>query len=170
MSNQSYLKATSLMLLTLGLLSSGCESKKGDSSADTADSVKQDSVVAKALPKPISEPLVTAIYTADPSAHVFDGRIYVYPSHDIESNTAQDDEGGHFDMKDYHILSMDSIGGKVTDHGVALDIKDVPWAGRQMWARRGIQKRKVLFVFSGEEQKRCIPDRGCDQHLTRRSV
>jgi beta-xylosidase len=29
---------------------------------------------------------------------------------------------------------MDSVGGIVTDHGVALDIKDVPWAGRQMWA------------------------------------
>ncbi len=30
-----------------------------------------------------SQPLVTSIYTADPSAHVFDGRIYVYPSHDV---------------------------------------------------------------------------------------
>ena len=37
-------------------------------------------------------------------------------------------------MRDYHILSMDSVGGAVTDHGVALDIKNVPWAGRQMWA------------------------------------
>jgi hypothetical protein len=83
---------------------------------------------------PVSEPLITNIYTADPSAHVFNGKIYIYPSHDIESNTAQDDEGGHFDMKDYHVLSLDAIGGKVTDHGVALDIKDVPWAGRQMWA------------------------------------
>jgi hypothetical protein len=29
---------------------------------------------------------------------------------------------------------MDSIGGPVTDHGVALDIKDIPWAGKQLWA------------------------------------
>lgn len=27
------------------------------------------------------EPLVTHIYTADPSAHVFEGKIYIYPSH-----------------------------------------------------------------------------------------
>ena len=26
--------------------------------------------------------LVTNIYTADPSAHVFNGKIYIYPSHD----------------------------------------------------------------------------------------
>lgn len=90
--------------------------------------------VAQTQRTPVSEPLITNIYTADPSAHVFNGKIYIYPSHDIESNTAQDDEGGHFDMKDYHVLSLDDIGGKVTDHGVALDIKDVPWAGRQMWA------------------------------------
>ena len=31
----------------------------------------------------INEPLVSEIFTADPSAHVFNGKIYVYPSHDI---------------------------------------------------------------------------------------
>jgi hypothetical protein len=84
--------------------------------------------------KPISEPLITTIYTADPSAHVFEGKIYIYPSHDIESGVKEDDSGAHFDMKDYHVLSMESVGGKVTDHGVALDIKNIPWAGRQLWA------------------------------------
>ena len=82
----------------------------------------------------ISQPLVTHIYTADPSAHVFNGRIYVYPSHDTATGTTEDDNGGHFNMMDYHILSMDSVGGKVTDHGVALDIKNIGWAGRQLWA------------------------------------
>ena len=33
----------------------------------------------------ISAPLIRHVYTADPSAHVFEGRIYLYPSHDIES-------------------------------------------------------------------------------------
>ncbi len=82
----------------------------------------------------LSQPLVSHIYTADPSAHVFNNRIYIYPSHDTATGTKEDDLGGHFDMRDYHVLSMDSIGGPVTDHGVALDIKNVPWAGRQMWA------------------------------------
>ena len=82
----------------------------------------------------LSQPLVSHIYTADPSAHVFNGRIYIYPSHDTATGTKEDDLGSHFDMRDYRILSMNSVGGPVTDHGVALDIKDVPWAGRQMWA------------------------------------
>lgn len=89
---------------------------------------------AEKKPVPISEPLVKHIYTADPSAHVFDGKIYIYPSHDIEAGVKETDQGDHFDMRDYHILSMDNIGGEVKDNGVAIDIKDIPWAGRQLWA------------------------------------
>lgn len=83
---------------------------------------------------PISDPLVTHIYTADPSAHVFEGKLYIYPSHDYEAGIPANDLGDHFGMKDYHILSMEAVGGKVTDHGVALEVKDIPWAGRQLWA------------------------------------
>ncbi|MBL7818362.1 MAG: glycoside hydrolase family 43 protein [Saprospiraceae bacterium] len=97
--------------------------------------------------KPKNQPLVSHIYTADPSAHVFNGRIYIYPSHDIDAGTKEDDEGGHFDMKDYHVLSMDKVGGKVTDHGVALDIKDVPWAGRQMWAPDAVWKNGTFYLY-----------------------
>jgi GH43 family beta-xylosidase len=97
--------------------------------------------------EPISQPLVTHIYTADPSAHVFDGKIYIYPSHDIESGIPENDNGDHFDMRDFHILSMDSINGKVTDHGVALDKKDIPWAGRQLWAPDAAYKNGTYYLF-----------------------
>ena len=46
-------------------------------------------------------------YMADPSANVFNGKIYVYPSHDRESGECFDDDGGHFQMLDYHVLSID---------------------------------------------------------------
>lgn len=118
------------------------------------------SVAASAQPgtdkKPISQPLVSAIYTADPSAHIFGGKIYIYPSHDIESGTAEDDEGGHFDMKNYHILSMDKIGGKVTDNGVALDIKDIPWAGRQLWAPDATFKNGTYYLYFPVKDKQDI--------------
>lgn len=106
--------------------------------------------------KPISKPLVSHIYTADPSAHVFNGKIYIYPSHDIESGVPQDDEGGHFDMKDYHILSMDKIGGKVTDHGVALDIKNIPWAGRQLWAPDAAFKNDTYYLYFPVKDKKDV--------------
>ena len=84
--------------------------------------------------KPLSPPLVHHIYTADPSAHVFEGRIYLYTSHDIDTGTPTNDQGDHFDMQDYHVLSLDEPGAAVTDHGVSLHLRDVPWASRQLWA------------------------------------
>jgi len=82
----------------------------------------------------ISAPLLEHIYIADPSAHVFDGRIYIYPSHDIEAGVPFNDDGAHFAMEDYHVVSMDHPGAEAVDHGVALHVRDVPWAARQMWA------------------------------------
>jgi hypothetical protein len=73
------------------------------------------------------------IYIADPAVHVFNGKLYIYPSHDIEAGIPENDLGDHFDMRDYHIISLDEIDGKPTDHGVALSVSDIPWAGRQLW-------------------------------------
>ena len=97
--------------------------------------------------------LVKDIYIADPSAHVFNGKIYVYPSHDIKSGIPENDNGDHFDMRDYHVFSMESIDGKVTDHGVALSIKDVPWAGRQMWAPDCAYKDGRYFLYFPAKDK-----------------
>ncbi|MBN7818594.1 glycoside hydrolase family 43 protein [Bowmanella yangjiangensis] len=97
--------------------------------------------------KALSQPLVEHIYTADPSAHVFNGRIYIYPSHDIDAGIAFNDNGDHFAMQDYHVLSLDKPGGQVTDHGVALHIKDVPWAERQMWAPDAAYKNGTYYFY-----------------------
>lgn len=91
--------------------------------------------------------LTPGIYTADPSAHVFDGRIYIYPSHDIESGIPENDNGDHFDMHDYHVFSMDDVNGEVTDHGVVLDVKDIPWAGRQLWAPDVARKDGKYYLY-----------------------
>ncbi|MFL9843597.1 glycoside hydrolase family 43 protein [Flavobacterium rhizosphaerae] len=116
------------------------EKKEGEDTATVNDTVQEEK-------KFLTEPLVTDIYTADPSAHVFDGKIYIYPSHDYDAGIAENDNGDHFAMKDYHIFSMDSIGGKVTDHGVALDVKDIPWGGRQLWAPDAAYKNGTYYLY-----------------------
>ncbi len=78
--------------------------------------------------------LVKNDYMADPAVHVFNGKVYIYPSHDRESGIAENDNGDHFDMKDYHVFSMEDVeNGEVTDYGVVLDVDNIPWAGRQLW-------------------------------------
>ncbi|RIV25137.1 alpha-N-arabinofuranosidase [Fibrisoma montanum] len=111
---------------------------------------------ARTAPKLLSKPLVSHIYTADPSAHVFNGRIYIYPSHDYEAGVPEDDLGSHFAMRDYHVLSMDRIDGKVTDHGVALDIKNIPWAGKQLWAPDAAYKNGTYYLYFPVKDKQGV--------------
>ncbi|MDP5140638.1 MAG: glycoside hydrolase family 43 protein [Spirosomaceae bacterium] len=95
----------------------------------------------------ISQPLIKHIYTADPSAHVFNGKIYIYPSHDVDAGEAFDDLGSHFAMEDYHVISMDSVGSEAVDNGVALHVEDVPWAEKQMWAPDANEKDGKFYLF-----------------------
>jgi Glycosyl hydrolases family 43 len=97
--------------------------------------------------KAISPPLVSHIYTADPSAHVFDGKIYIYPSHDIDGGVAPNDNGDHYCMRDYHVFRMDSPEGEAIDCGRVLDVDDVPWAAQQMWAPDAAQRNGRYYLY-----------------------
>jgi Glycosyl hydrolases family 43 len=97
--------------------------------------------------KAISQPLVKHIYTADPSAHFFNGKIYIYPSHDIEAGIPFNDLGDHFGMEDYHVLSMETPDAEALDLGVALHVSDVPWASRQMWAPDAAHKDDNYYLY-----------------------
>lgn len=94
-------------------------------------------------------------YMADPSANVFNDKLYIYPSHDRDSGEAFDDDGGHFQMKDYHVLSIegeDPMSSPVKDHGVILDVADVAWAEKQMWDNDAVEKDgKYYLVFSAKD-------------------
>ena len=100
-------------------------------------------------------------YMADPSVHVWDGKIWIYPSHDRESGIPERDNGDHFDMVDYHALSiepdaegrLDPMTGRVVDHGVMLALGDIPWAKRQLWDSDVAEKGgKYYLYFSAKDR------------------
>ncbi|WP_163193447.1 glycoside hydrolase family 43 protein [Clostridium thermarum] len=93
------------------------------------------------------EPIVTHIYTADPSAHVFEGKLYIYPSHDLDITMESNDNGDQYGMTDYHILSLEDNNTTCVDHGEALHIKDVPWASKQMWAPDAAYKNNTYYLY-----------------------
>ncbi|KAH8586423.1 glycosyl hydrolase [Bisporella sp. PMI_857] len=102
------------------------------------------------------QPIVTHIFTADPSAHVFNGKLYVYPSHDIATDIQDNDNGDQYAMEDYHVLSMPSVGGPVTDHGVVLSASDVPWVSKQMWAPDAATKNGKYYLYFPARDKEGI--------------
>jgi hypothetical protein len=94
-----------------------------------------------------AQPLTRQIYVADPSAHVFNGKIYVYGSHDVDAGIPDDDLGNQYAMHDYRVLSMDRIGGPVTVHPVAIDVKNIPWASKQTWAPDAAYKNGTYYLY-----------------------
>jgi GH43 family beta-xylosidase len=149
------MRKTFLATVIISSLLLSCNNTETGNTPST-DSTKVDSTTAVKKKEPISQPLVSDIYTADPSAHVFNGRIYIYPSHDTATGTPEDDLGSHFNMMDFHILSMDSVGGKVTDHGVALHIKNIPWAGRQLWAPDAAFANNQYYLYFPVKDKQDV--------------
>ena len=91
-----------------------------------------------------ANPFITSIYTADPSAHVrSDGRLYVYPSHDM-------DPARGCDLMDrYHVFSTDDM-AHWRDEGEVLRASQVAWGrpeGGFMWAPDCAYKDGKYFFY-----------------------
>jgi hypothetical protein len=96
-----------------------------------------------------TNPLIMDQFTADPTARVFEGRVYVYPSHDIPASPGRG-RSNWFVMEDYHVFSSENL-TDWTDHGVIINQTNVPWLERMsfnMWAPDCVFKNgKYYFYF-----------------------
>lgn len=94
-------------------------------------------------------PFINNQFTADPSARVFNNRVYVYPSHDIPCSEGKG-RIGWFCMEDYHVFSSDNL-TDWTDHGMIVQQNEVPWVRKEnyaMWAPDCIFRNgKYYFYF-----------------------
>ena len=98
-------------------------------------------------------PVIRDQFTADPTARVFNGKVYIYPSHDIPSPIDRLKEW--FCMADYHVFSSTNL-TDWTDHGVILTQNKVPWVqpdSYSMWAPDCVYKDgKYYFYFPSTPQ------------------
>jgi beta-xylosidase len=96
-----------------------------------------------------TNPLITDQFTADPTARVFDGKVYLYPSHDIPASPGKG-RTNWFVMEDYHVFSSENL-TDWKDHGVIVSQTNVDWvnpAGYSMWAPECVFKNgKYYFYF-----------------------
>jgi hypothetical protein len=101
-------------------------------------------------------PLIMDQFTADPTARVFEGRIYVYPSHDILAYPGKG-RAGWFCMEDYHVFSSENL-TDWKDHGVILSQNNVDWVDStsySMWAPDCVLKNgKYYFYFPATSKER----------------
>ncbi len=103
-----------------------------------------------------ANPLIMDQFTADPTARVFEGRIYVYPSHDIKAPPDYKGKPDWFVMPDYHVFSSVNL-TDWKDHGVIVSQTGVEWAdptAYAMWAPDCVFKDgKYYFYFPAIAKK-----------------
>lgn len=95
-------------------------------------------------------PVIRNQFTADPTARVFNGKVYLYPSHDIKSPEEIKLRKDWFCMADYHVFSSENL-TDWTDHGVIVSQNNVKWVDStsySMWAPDCIERNgKYYFYF-----------------------
>jgi hypothetical protein len=97
-----------------------------------------------------TNPLIMDQFTADPTARIFEGKIYVYPSHDIKAPPEYKGKPNWFVMEDYHVFSSDNL-TDWKDHGMIVSQTGVEWTdptAYAMWAPDCVFKDgKYYFYF-----------------------
>jgi hypothetical protein len=95
-------------------------------------------------------PIVRDQFSADPTARVFNGKVYVFPSHDILAPEGKGLRKDWFCMADYHVFSSDNL-TDWTDHGMIVSQNKVAWVDStsySMWAPDCIERNgKYYFYF-----------------------
>jgi hypothetical protein len=108
------------------------------------------------IPVKAQNPIVRNQFSADPTARVFNGRVYVFPSHDILAKAGQG-RPNWFCMEDYHVFSSSNL-ADWTDHGVIVSQNKVKWVDSttfSMWAPDCIKRNgKYYFYFPANNNKK----------------
>lgn len=86
-------------------------------------------------------PVFTQRFTADPSGLEYNGRLYLYTSHDL------DNQGG-YDMVDFTCISTDDM-VNWTDHGEVFKVPtNASWAGRA-YAPQVVYRNNTFYMYFG---------------------
>lgn len=94
-------------------------------------------------------PIVRNQFSADPTARVFNGKVYVFPSHDIPTPPQKQGRKDWFCMADYHVFSSSNL-TDWTDHGVIVSQNKVSWVDStsySMWAPDCIERNGKYYLY-----------------------
>lgn len=87
-------------------------------------------------------PVISQRYTADPTGLEYDGRLYLWTSHDIH-------EQKRYWMNDITCVSTDDM-QNYTDHGEVFKAPDdMPWV-TQAWAPSVVEKNGKFYLYTGD--------------------
>ena len=85
-------------------------------------------------------PIVQTQYTADPAPMVYNGKVYLYTSHDEDNST-------WFVMNDWKLYTTEDM-VNWTDHGAVASYKVFSWAKGDAWAIQCIERNGKFYLYA----------------------
>jgi hypothetical protein len=86
-------------------------------------------------------PIVQTSYTADPAPMMYNGRLYLYTSHDEDVTV-----NNFFTMNDWRLYStVDMVNW--TDHGSPASYKTFSWGTGDAWAPQGVARSGKVYLY-----------------------
>ena len=90
-------------------------------------------------------PIFWQRYTADPSGIEYNGRLYLFCSHD----TYNAERGYGYFMNDITCISTDDM-KNWTDHGEVFHAKDSKWGAKMTWAPCVVHRNGKFYLYYGD--------------------
>ena len=99
--------------------------------------------IVAAIPSPAraDNPIVQTHYTADPAPMVYDGRLYLYTSHDEDVTV-----NNFYTMNDWRLYSTTDM-VNWTDHGSPAGLKTFSWSTDSAWAPQGVARNGKFYLY-----------------------
>jgi arabinoxylan arabinofuranohydrolase len=98
-------------------------------------------VAAIASPARADNPIVQTSYTADPAPMLYEGRLYLYTSHDEDVTV-----GNFYTMNDWRLYSTADM-VNWTDHGSPAGLKTFSWQTDSAWAPQGVPRNGKFYLY-----------------------
>jgi arabinoxylan arabinofuranohydrolase len=92
-------------------------------------------------PARADNPIVQTSYTADPAPMVYEGRLYLYTSHDEDVTVSN-----FYTMNDWRLYSTTDM-VNWTDHGTPAGLKTFNWSTDSAWAPQGVARNGKFYLY-----------------------
>jgi hypothetical protein len=97
-------------------------------------------IMVKAIAVNAQNPIVQTMYTADPAPMVYNGKLFLYTSHDEDNST-------WFVMNDWKLYTTEDM-VNWTDHGAIASYKTFSWAKGDAWAIQVVERNGKFYLYA----------------------
>lgn len=98
-------------------------------------------------------PLISQQYVSNPAVRIFNNKVHIYCSRDLDAGIASNKTGDQFAMRDQWVYTINDKNEILQEQGPLLDIRDIPWGSRQLGAPDVAFHKGIYYLYFAVKDK-----------------